>query len=100
MGRGRGQWGGEGAGQVGSGCRQGGWRMCAGRIIVLWLAVVTGVLGVMVALYGYRRKRFEPEPTEDRVFRCDGCAYVYTDDHDVDRSRCPECGLFNSPFVF
>ena len=54
----------------------------------------------MVALYEYRRKRFEPEPTEDRVFRCDGCAYVYTDDHDVDRSRCPECGLFNSPFVF
>jgi hypothetical protein len=74
--------------------------MFPGQIIFLCFAVVTGVLGVMVALYEYRRKRFEPEPTEDRVFRCDGCAYVYTDDHDVDRSRCPECGLFNSPFVF
>ncbi len=74
--------------------------MFPGQIIFLCFAVVTGVLVVMVSLYEYRRKRFEPEPTEDRVFRCDGCASVYTDDHDVDRSRCPECGLFNSPFVF
>ena len=74
--------------------------MFPGQIIFLCFAVVTGALGMMVALYEYRRKRFEPEPTEDRVFRCDGCAYVYTGDHDVDRSRCPECGLFNSPFVF
>ena len=70
------------------------------QVIFLCFAVVTGVLGVFVLLNEFRRKRFEPEPTEDRVFRCEDCAYVYTDDPDVDRSRCPDCGLFNSPFVF
>ncbi len=70
------------------------------QVIFLCFAMVTGVLGLFVLLYEFRHKRFEPEPTEDRVFRCDDCGYVYTDDPDVDRSRCPECGLFNSPFVF
>ena len=70
------------------------------QVIFLCFAVVISLLGVLVLLYEFRRKRFEPEPTEDRVCRCEDCAYVYTDDHDVDRSRCPECGLFNSPFVF
>ena len=70
------------------------------QVIFLCFAVVISLLGVFALLYEFRRKRFEPEPTEDRVFRCEDCAYVYTDDHDVDRSRCPECGLFNSPFVF
>ena len=74
--------------------------MFPGQLIFLCFAVVISLLGVLVLLYEFRRKRFEPEPTEDRVFRCEACAYVYTDDHDVDRSRCPECGLFNSPFVF
>ena len=70
------------------------------QVIFLCFAVVISLLGVFALLYEFRRKRFEPEPTEDRVFRCQDCAYVYTDDHDVDRSRCPECGLVNSPFVF
>ena len=70
------------------------------QVNFLSFVVVIGLLGVFALLYEFRRKRFEPEPTEDRVFRCQDCAYVYTDDHDVDRSRCPECGLFNSPFVF
>ena len=70
------------------------------QVIFFCFVFVIGLLGVFALLYEFRRKRFEPEPTEDRVFRCQDCAYVYTDDHDVDRSRCPECGLFNSPFVF
>ena len=70
------------------------------QVIFLCFVFVISLLGAFVLLYEFRRKRFEPEPTEDRVFRCQDCAYVYTDDHDVDRSRCPECGLFNSPFVF
>jgi len=74
--------------------------MDPGQIIFLSFAVVAGVLVVLISLYELRRKRFEPEPTEDRLFRCRDCRYVYTDDRDVDQSRCPHCGRFNSPFVF
>jgi len=38
--------------------------------------------------------------TEDRIFRCQKCGYVYTDDADVDRSRCSQCGKLNEPIVF
>lgn len=51
---------------------------------------------VALALHSAMRlKRFEPTASEDRVFRCDRCHYVYTDDPDVDFSRCPRCGLQN-----
>jgi rubrerythrin len=64
--------------------------------MVSFLAAISGV-----ALYShFRRKRFEPTPSEDNIFRCDQCAFVYTDDADVDRSRCPQCGTVNSPFRF
>ena len=43
---------------------------------------------------------FEPTPTEDRIFRCRRCGYVYTDDADVDRSRCYQCGQMNEAFDF
>jgi len=33
-------------------------------------------------------------------FRCQTCGYVYTDDADVDRSRCAQCGKLNEPIVF
>ena len=74
--------------------------MQPGTIIFLCFAFAAGVLAVLVTMYEFRRKRFEPEPTEDRLFRCGDCRYVYTDDPDVDKSRCPECGRFNTPFVF
>lgn len=47
-----------------------------------------------------RRRRFEPTPSEDRIFRCGRCGYVYTDDPDVDRSRCSACGQMNDAFEF
>lgn len=47
-----------------------------------------------------RRKRFEPTPSEDRVFRCKRCEFVYTDDPGVDFSRCPRCGTHNHWFKF
>lgn len=46
------------------------------------------------------RKRFEPAPSKDRIFRCRKCAFVYTDDSDVDRSRCPHCGTSNESVKF
>ncbi|MBU6402253.1 MAG: hypothetical protein KGS61_18190 [Verrucomicrobia bacterium] len=48
----------------------------------------------------FLRRRFEPTPTEDRIFRCSTCAFVYTDDADVDRSRCPQCGTVNESIQF
>ena len=47
-----------------------------------------------------QRRRFEMEPSDDSIFRCRKCRYVYTDDHDVDRSRCPQCGTSNEVFRF
>jgi rubrerythrin len=54
-----------------------------------------------LALYSeHRRRRFGPTPTEDHIFRCGSCGYVYTDDPDVERSRCPQCGTMNEVFSF
>ena len=64
---------------------------------------VFGLLTLLASVSRYcdlRRRRFEPEPTEDKVFRCGDCSYVYTDDPDVDRSRCPQCGRLNDTFKF
>jgi predicted Zn-ribbon and HTH transcriptional regulator len=56
---------------------------------------------ITVAVYAeLRRRRFEPSPSEDRIFRCRRCNYVYTDDPDVDRSRCSQCGQMNEPIQF
>ena len=64
--------------------------------VVVSLAALTGV-----AIYAeLRRRRFEPTATEDRIFRCDRCGYVYTDDPDVDRSRCSQCGQMNEAIEF
>ncbi|HAM73002.1 MAG TPA: hypothetical protein DCM86_15290 [Verrucomicrobiales bacterium] len=47
-----------------------------------------------------RRRRFGFTPSEDRIFRCGKCSFVYTDDSDVDRSRCPHCGTANQAITF
>jgi rubrerythrin len=64
--------------------------------VIAWLAALSAV----AVYYEFRRKRFEPEPSEDNIFRCEKCAFVYTDDADVDRSRCPQCGAVNTVFKF
>jgi predicted Zn-ribbon and HTH transcriptional regulator len=64
--------------------------------VVVSLAALTGV-----AIYAeLRRRRFAPTPSQDRIFRCRRCGYVYTDDPDVDRSRCSQCGQMNEPIQF
>lgn len=69
---------------------------------LIFAYVVSTLAGISaVALYSdIRRKRFEPAPSEDRIFRCESCGFVYTDDPDVDRSRCPQCATFNESFRF
>lgn len=69
--------------------------------LIFWY--VAGTLGLLSAVgifYELRLKRFEPMPSEDNIFRCENCAFVYTDDADVDRSRCPQCGKVNAVFNF
>jgi hypothetical protein len=64
--------------------------------VVVLLAALAGV-----AIYAeMRRRRFQPTPSEDRIFRCERCGYVYTDDVDVDRSRCSQCGQMNEAIEF
>ncbi|HXG49405.1 MAG TPA: hypothetical protein VNO52_17410 [Methylomirabilota bacterium] len=60
------------------------------------LAAIAGL-----ALYSHRRqKRFGPSPSADTIFRCEQCGFVYTDDPDVDRSRCQQCGTLNEAIRF
>lgn len=69
--------------------------------LILTYVVVTmaGVTGA--AIYAeLRRRRFEPTASADRIFRCGRCGYVYTDDADVDRSRCSQCGKMNEAIEF
>jgi hypothetical protein len=64
---------------------------------------VTVLLASLLGLWIFsemRRRRFGPTRTEDRVFRCAKCGFVYTDDPDVDRSRCSQCGKLNEPIEF
>lgn len=69
--------------------------------LILTYVVVLLVAVSAAAMYSeMRRRRFEPTPTEDRIFRCGKCGYVYTDDPDVDRSRCSQCGQTNEPIQF
>jgi hypothetical protein len=68
--------------------------------------ILTYVIVLLAALAGLgiysesRRRRFQPGPSADRVFRCERCGYVYTDDADVDRSRCSQCGRMNEAIEF
>ena len=74
--------------------------MSASTLIVIYVAAL---LGTLIGLWIYsemRRRRFWPTHSEDRIFRCKNCGYVYTDDPDVDRSRCSQCGKLNEPIEF
>jgi DNA-directed RNA polymerase subunit RPC12/RpoP len=69
----------------------------------LMVIYVAGMLGALCALGIYseiRRRRFRPAHGQDRIFRCKNCGAVYTDDPDVDRSRCSQCGKLNEPIEF
>ncbi len=69
-------------------------------LIEVYVALTLGALCVVGIFSELRRRRFGPAHPEDRVFRCQNCGYVYTDDPDVDRSRCVHCGKLNEPIVF
>ncbi|HEY4415358.1 MAG TPA: hypothetical protein VGO57_06665 [Verrucomicrobiae bacterium] len=74
--------------------------MSAGLLIVAYVAVTLGTLSIVGIFSEVRRRHFGPAHPEDRVFRCGKCGLVYTDDANVDRSRCTQCGKLNEPVVF
>jgi len=70
------------------------------------LLILTYVIGLLSVLSGvviyteFRQRHFNPTPSNDRIFRCSKCGYVYTDDPDVERSRCSQCGQTNEAIEF
>ena len=62
--------------------------------------VLLGALTCLAFYSEHRQRRFEPTASSDRIFRCGSCGFVYTDDPDVDRSRCAQCGTLNEAIRF
>jgi len=74
--------------------------MSIAHLLIAYVTLTLGLLCVVGIFSELRRRRFGPTHSEDRVFRCTKCGLVYTDDADVDRSRCAQCGKLNEPVVF
>lgn len=69
-------------------------------MIVIYVAALLGALCGLGIYSEMRRRSFGPGYLQDRVFRCKNCGSVYTDDPDVDRSRCSQCGKLNEAIEF
>ena len=69
-------------------------------LITAYVVAALAALCGIVVYSDLRHRRFHPRHNEDRIFRCKTCGYVYTDDADVDRSRCTHCGKLNEPIQF
>ncbi|MEI7532837.1 MAG: hypothetical protein WCK57_00575 [Verrucomicrobiae bacterium] len=74
--------------------------MSIATLLMIYVALTLGALCAVGIYSELERRRFGPAHPEDRVFRCAKCGLVYTDDADVDRSRCTQCGKLNEPVVF
>ncbi len=74
--------------------------MSSSHLIVAYVIAALSALAAAAVYAELRRRRFEPTATLDRIFRCRKCGYVYTDDADVVRSRCSQCGQMNDAIQF
>ena len=74
--------------------------MSINTLIFAYVTLLLAGLGGLMIYSELRRRRFGPAHSQDRIFRCKNCGYVYTDDPDVDRSRCAQCGKLNDPIAF
>lgn len=70
------------------------------QLIIYYVVIMLAALSAAAVYAEMRRRRFEPSSSLDRIFRCRRCGYVYTDDPDVDRSRCSQCGQTNEAIQF
>ena len=69
-------------------------------LLICYVTVALGALIVVGIFSELRRRRFRPTHSPDRIFRCPKCNLVYTDDADVERSRCAQCGKLNEAIEF
>lgn len=74
--------------------------MTTEAVLFGYVLLLLGGLGVLAFFTERRQRRFGPRPSDDCIFRCERCGYVYTDDPDVDRSRCQQCGTLNEAIRF
>jgi protein-arginine kinase activator protein McsA len=74
--------------------------MTAEMLIRAYVVSLLAALSVLAIYSDIRSRRFRPAREKDRIFRCERCGSVYTDDADVDRSRCSQCGTLNEPIQF
>ncbi len=70
------------------------------NLILTYVIVLLGGITAAGIYTELPRRSFEPSSRVDRIFRCRRCGYVYTDDPDVDRSRCSQCGQMNEAMKF
>ncbi len=74
--------------------------MNSSALLILYVTAGLGGLIVVGIFSELRRRRFRPTHSADRIFRCPKCNLVYTDDADVERSRCAQCGKLNEVIEF
>lgn len=74
--------------------------MSSEKILFVYVVLLLGGVAALAIYSELRRRQFQPEPTQDHIFRCEKCGFVYTDDADVDRSRCSQCGTMNEKIEF
>lgn len=74
--------------------------MTTENLIAGYVAFGLAAFAFLVVYAERRRRRFSAPPNADHIFRCEKCKLVYTDDDDVDRSRCPQCRTMNEEIKF
>lgn len=74
--------------------------MSHSSLLILYVTVALGILIAVGIFSEMRRRRFRPSHSADRIFRCSKCGMVFTDDPDVERSRCAQCGTLNEAIEF
>jgi rubrerythrin len=74
--------------------------MTPDAIIFAFVVVLLAAVAVIAFFSHRRRQRFKPTESRDHIFLCSQCGYVYTDDEDVELSRCPQCGGMNEEMKF
>jgi len=74
--------------------------MTAEMLIRAYVLSLLAAISLLAVYSEIRSRRFGPARKQDCIFRCERCGSVYTDDADVARSRCAQCGTLNEPFEF